>query len=164
MVVAATVMVVARAAAVTVGSVGALAVMAEAATVEAKAGVVRAVGRAAASVAAMVPHLSPCHRVRQVVAARTGATRAGAAGAAVASARAVGSAAAGVEAAQEGERLVRAVVAVEVRADMVMEAVDRAVACLALAWHRNSCRRSLRPIRSPYHQPSQRASTAARAA
>ena len=148
----------ARAAAV---AVGALAVMAEAATVEAKAGVVRAVGRAAASVAAMVPHLSPCHRVRQVVAARAGATRAAAA-AAVASAKAVGSAAAGVEAAQEGEWLVRA--AVEVRADMVMEAVDRAVACLALAWHRNSCRRSLRLTRSPYHQPSQRASTAARAA
>jgi len=137
--VAATVMVVARAAAVTAGSGGALAVMAEAATVEAKAGVVRAVGRAAACVAEKVPHLSPCHRVRQVVAARAGATRAGAA-AAVASARAVGSAAAGVEAAQEGEWLVRAAMAVEVRADMVMEAVDRAVACLALAWHRNSCR------------------------
>ena len=137
--VAATVMVVARAAAVTAGSGGALAVMAEAATVEAKARVVRAVGRAAASVAEKVPHLSPCHRVRQVVAARAGATRAAAA-AAVASARAVGSAAAGVEAAQEGEWLVRAAMAVEVRADMVMEAVDRAVACLALAWHRNSCR------------------------
>jgi len=136
--VAATVMVVARAAAVTAGSVGALAVMAEAATVEAKARVVRAVGRAAACVAEKVPHLSPCHRVRQVVAARAGATRAAAA--AVASARAVGSAAAGVEAAQEGEWLVRAAMAVEVRADMVMEAVDRAVACLALAWHRNSCR------------------------
>ena len=151
----------ARAAAVAAGSVGALAVMAEAATVEAKAGVVRAVGRAAASVAAMVPHLSPCHRVRQVVAARAGATRAVAAAVAVASARAVGSAAAGVEAAQAGEWLVRAAVAVEAMADMVIEAVDRAVACLALAWHRNSCRRSLRPTRSPYHQPSQ---TVARAA
>jgi hypothetical protein len=37
---------------------------------------VPAVGRAAASVTAMVPHLSPCHRVRQVVTARAGATRA----------------------------------------------------------------------------------------
>ena len=42
------------------------------------------VGRAAASVTAMVPHLSPCHRVRQVVTARAGATRAVAAAAAVA--------------------------------------------------------------------------------